>query len=114
MEIKCLEIRDHGTFLPVICIRPVPENDAQRYLLRRDGYRGDATERCIIMIDAQCRGVSYDPYDWRGGSRTHMVAHAHIERHWSDLCDGDVVDVQFILEETTEPKLSERTESALE
>lgn len=59
MEIKCLEIRDAGTFIPVICIRPVPENEAQRYLLRRDGYRGDATERCIIMIDAKCRGVAF-------------------------------------------------------
>src|SRR5262249_38427507 len=63
MEIKCLELRDSMTFIPVICIRPVPENDAQRYLLRRDGYRGDSSEPCIIMIDAQCRGVAYDPYD---------------------------------------------------
>jgi hypothetical protein len=65
MEIKCLELRDSMTFIPVICIRLVPENEAQRYLLRRDGYRGDdAGERCIIMIDQQCRSVSYDPYDW--------------------------------------------------
>jgi hypothetical protein len=64
MEIKCLEIRDQNTFLPVICIRPVPDNEAQRYLMRRDGYRGDETEHCIIMVDAQCRGVAYDPYDW--------------------------------------------------
>ena len=30
MEIKCLELRDSMTFIPVICIRPVPENEAQR------------------------------------------------------------------------------------
>ena len=35
MEVKCLEIRDDGTFIPVICVRPVPDNEAQRYLLRR-------------------------------------------------------------------------------
>ena len=107
MEVKCLEIRDDGTFIPVICLRPVPTNARQRYLLRRDGYRGDYTEHCVIMIDAQCRGVSYDPYNWPGGSRTKSVAHNFITDNWHDLKDGDVVDVQFILLETKEPKMSE-------
>jgi hypothetical protein len=96
MEIKCLKIRDQNTFLPVISIRPVPDNEAQRYLLRRDGYRGDETEHCIIMVDAQCRGVAYDPYDWVKGTRTKQVAHEFIRQHWAELRDGDVVDVQFI------------------
>lgn len=106
MEVKCLEIRDEGTFIPVICIRPVPENEGQRYLLRRDGYRGDPSERCIILIDAQCRGCSYDPYDWTG-SRTKCIAHQYIQEKWHTLSDGDVVDVQFILGETPAPKVSE-------
>jgi hypothetical protein len=108
MEVKCLELRDANTFVPVICVRPVPMNEAQRYLLRRDGYRGDVTEPCIIMIDAQCRGVAYDPYEWRGDRRTKPQAHKYIADHWRDLKDGDVIDVQFILGETTSPKLSER------
>lgn len=106
MEIKCLEIRDAGTFIPVICIRPVPDNEAQRYLLRRDGYVGDDTERCIIMINAQCRGAAYDPYDWR--ERTKTQAHDYIGNHWHELKDGDVIDVQFIRGETKFPKRSER------
>jgi hypothetical protein len=108
MEIKCLEIRDSMTFIPVICIRPVAENEGQRYLLRRDGYAADETEHCIIMIDAQCRGVAYDCYDWPGGSRTKKHAHNFIAEHWHELKDGDVVDVQFIIGETTERKISER------
>jgi hypothetical protein len=107
MEIKCLELRDYGTFIPVICIRPVPENEAQRYLLRRDGYRGDDSEHCIIMIDAQCRGVAYDAYDWKD-RRTKGHAHNYIQEHWHDLTDGDVIDVQFILGETQDKKRSER------
>lgn len=107
MEIKCLELRDAMTFIPVICIRPTPNNEAQRYLLRRDGYAGNEAERCIILIDAQCRGVAYDPYDWRG-SRTKGQAHLYIEDHWHELKDGDVIDVQFILGETPERKKSER------
>lgn len=108
MQIKCLEIRDANTFIPCIAIRPVAENEAQRYLLRRDGYRGDETERCIILINAQCRGVSYDPYNWVGVSRTMRVAHAHIEKNWEALADGDVVDVEFILGEKSVCKISER------
>jgi len=105
MEVKCLEIRDSATFLPVICIRPVAENPKQRYLLRRDGYSGDNTEQCIILIDAQCRGASYYPYDWP--NRTRQVAHNYIQNNWQFLKDGDVVDVQFILGETPTPKESE-------
>lgn len=109
MEVKCLEVRDAATFLPVICVRPVPENEGQRYLLRRDGYRGDETERCVILIDAQCRrGAQYDPYNWPGPVSTHQVAHAYIEAHWAELSDGDVVDVEFILGRTQAPKRSER------
>lgn len=112
MEIKCLEIRDSMTFIPVICIRPVADNEAQRYLLRRDGYRADDTETCIILIDAQCGGVSYDPYEW-GGRRGRTIPEAHrwIEQNWHDLKDGDVVDVQFIVGETAAPKLSESQEA---
>src|SRR5262245_19523633 len=97
MEVKCLEIRDANTFVPVICIRPVPTNEAQRYLLRRDGYSGTTHEECIIYINAQCRGVEYDCYGWPSNPRTHRVAHDYISEHWAELKDGDVVDVQYIL-----------------
>jgi hypothetical protein len=110
MEVKTLEIRDSGTFIPVICIRPVAENEAQRYLLCRDGYRADESERCIIMINTQCRGVAYDCYDWPSGDRTKKIAHLWIAEHWHELMDGDVVDVEFILGETKQPKISERIE----
>lgn len=106
MEVKVLEIRDAGTFMPVICMRPVAQNESQRYLLRRDGYRADASETCIIVIKPQCRGVSYDPYNWDSG--TVIDAHNYIEKHWQELVDGDVIDVQFIRGETTTKKLSER------
>jgi hypothetical protein len=110
MQVKCLEIRDHSTFLPVICIRPLPDNEEQRYLLRRDGYGCSPYDDCTIMIDAQCRGVSYDPYDWPHDPRTKRTAHNYICKHWDELKDGDVVDVEFILGETETPKVSERLE----
>lgn len=104
MKVKCLEIRDRATFIPVICIEPVADNDSQRYLLMRDGYGGSD---CIIMIDYQCRGASYDPYDWPD-SRTKTTAHLWITQNWDQIADGDVVDVEFILGETKTKKISER------
>ena len=108
MQCKCLEIRDAMTFIPVICIKPIPDNEEQRYLLRRDGYSGGPAERCVIYINAQCRDVAYDPYDWPSNPRTHRVAHAYIEEHWDELKDGDVIDVEFILGEALTKKISER------
>jgi hypothetical protein len=108
MEIKCLEVRDDGTFMPMIFVRPVPTNEAQRYLLRRDGYRGEMSEPCVIAIKPQCQGVSYDPYDWHDQARTVKVAHDYVAKNWATLRDGDVVDVEFILGESPAPKLSER------
>jgi len=101
------------TFIPVICLRPVPSNEAQRYLLRRDGYAGNTTERCVIMIDAQCRGCAYDPYDWTDRARTIPRAHLYITDHWHELVDGDVIDVEFITGETDKPKVSERQTAPL-
>jgi hypothetical protein len=113
MEVKCLEIRDVATFIPVICIRPVAENEEQRYLLRRDGYVADDREHCIIMIDAQCRGAAYDPYDWPGGSDTKRVAHDYIINNWSKLRDGEVIDVEFIKGLSPARKVSERETAPL-
>lgn len=106
MEVKCLEIRDEATFIPVICIRPVADNEEQRYLLRRDGYNAGPNETCIILIDAQCRGCSYDGYKWP--NRTKKIAHVWIQDHWNEIEDGDVIDVQFINGEKPTKKISER------
>lgn len=111
MEVKCLEIRDAGTFIPVICIKPIPRNEAQRYLLRRDGYTCDPDDPIIIMVDAQCRFCAYDPYNWRSG--THQVAHDYIQSHWEGLADGSVIDVEHILGRTAQPKQSERITAPL-
>ena len=106
MQVKCLEIRDAATFIPVICIKPIPVNEGQRYLLRRDGYSTEPGDSIVIMIDAQCRGCSYDPYKWREG--THRTAHQYIEENWASLKDGDVIDCEYIRGVTSAPKVSER------
>jgi hypothetical protein len=114
MIAKALELRDEATFIPVLCVdmNPVAEDyivqhPAQKYLLRRCGYACDGRPN-IIMTRLDGYGLATnDPYQW-GGQRSYPVAHAWIIAHWHELADGDVIDVQFILGETKEPKRSER------
>ena len=112
MHVKILEVRDEGTFFAVIAIDMNPDTsstgyDAQRYHLRRVGYPCDGRPNIAIThLSADGKPFWNDPYGW--GGRTYPVAHNYIYENWEDLRDGDVVDVQFILGETTVKKVSER------
>lgn len=121
MKVKVLELRDVGTFVPVLCVDMNPDmvregphsdqghapNESQRYLLRRVGYPCDGKANiALTRLDAGGGSCWNDPYGWTG--RTFPVAHKWIIEHWSELSDGDVVDVEFILGERTTPKISER------
>jgi hypothetical protein len=51
MKVKALELRDTGTFIPILCVdmnpgrMGTPVYGAQRYLLRRCGYACDGHPR---------------------------------------------------------------------
>ena len=106
MRAKTLEIRDEATFIPALAVDINPDNDAQRYLMRRCGYPCNGEPNVIVTrLDGDGQ-ASNDPYSW--GGRTWPIAHNYIIEHWDELEDGDVVDVSFILGETTTRKISER------
>lgn len=113
MIAKALEVRDEGTFIAVLAVDMNvhvfgPQHDAvaQHYLLRRCGYACDGRPNIILTrLDGSGKATN-DPYDW--GGRTYPVAHQYIIDHWLELKDGDVVDVEFILGERPQPKISER------
>ena len=107
MKSKVLEIRDEGTFISVLAVDMNPDNEVERYFLRRCGYPCDGRPN-VLMTNLSADGdpAWNDPYAW--GGRTRPTAHEWIIDHWDELKDGDVVDVSFILGETKEPKLSER------
>ena len=109
MEIKLLEIRDKGTFMPMFAFNTASQWPQQSYLLRRAGYSPEGD--CIMFGYLAQSGMPacYDPYDWN--DRTKKTAHEYIQAHWNELKDGDVVDVEFILGETTQPKQSERNDA---
>lgn len=118
MIVKALEIRDKWTFIPVIAVKMVPGGPSsdptasvnEHYLLARAGYT--VTNPRIILCRMGASGVdrnaTYDPYAWSNDARTMCVAHLYIEENFDKLKSGDVIDVEFILGETTQPKQSER------
>jgi hypothetical protein len=120
MIVKAFEVRDVGTFIPVIAIKMIPSQegeggrfDQERYLLARAGYGPDPrADPCVVLCRMEASGVdrnaTYDPYSW--GNRTMTTAHVHILEHFDEMFSGDVVDVEFIVGITKKPKLSERTQ----
>jgi hypothetical protein len=109
MKVKLLEVRDRGTFLPVVAIKCEPANDAEQYLLEREGYTENPEDQSKYVLISPLRGnepMVYDPVWW--GDRTFQVAHKYILEHFGELATGDVVDVEHILGERQIPKEPER------
>ena len=104
MEVKVFEIRDIGTFLPVICIRMATDNDREGYLLKRLGYMPDSN--LIQLVWTTTGRTEYDPYKW--ADRTLFTAHKYIAEEWENLKSGVVIDVEYVLKEKDTPKKSER------
>ena len=109
MDIEILEIRDAGTFIPVLCVNLNSDNAVQHWYMRRVGYPCDGEPNIgIVHLNANGDPFWNDPYGWGGGARTFPVAHDWIIRNWRQLSDGDVVCVETILGERETPKVSER------
>jgi len=126
MKAKVLEIRDRLSFVAALAvemtagIKPLVDgkmtedeftslqaHSARLYLLHRCGYPPAGPPMIMLTrLDGNARKATNDPYGW--GDRTFSTAHIYIAEHWTELKDGDVVDVEFILGETSQPKRSER------
>ena len=105
METKVLELRDRATFIPLLAVALEAQIPSEVYLLRRAGYGPEGLLIGITSLEGG-RRFHHLPYSW--GDRTFAVAHQYIEEHWSELKSGDVVDVEYILNETLEKKTSEQ------
>jgi len=113
LDTKMFELRDMGTFIPIMGIRMWPTeraSEAERYLLRRAGFSNQG-QPFVVLLRADTakmsRGITatYNPYEWQ--DRTYHTAHKYITDNWDSLKDGQVVCVEFILNERTTPKESE-------
>ena len=110
MQVKLFEVRDAGTFVVCMGIRLRGRCEQERYLLARAGYgRTEKIQEQYVLFTCilpDYEKITYDSMHW--GDRTFQVAHSYIESHWSNLVNGQVVDVQHILGETDTIKISER------
>lgn len=105
IDTKVIEIRDRGTFIPAIAVRVSAGLEPDDYLLRRAGWGCDGHPG-VYLFGLHGEGPArYDPYGW--GERTMHVSHLYMCKHWDDVASGDVVDVEYILGETAQPKQSE-------
>jgi hypothetical protein len=84
----------------------------ESYLLHRAGF-GDsqldlsAQEPYVILTSlVEPSKSNYDPFGW-SNPRTFGTAHRHIIENWSQIDHGAVIDVEYILGETKQPKRSE-------
>lgn len=111
MDVKTLEIRDRGTFIPALAVRLNAADPRDRYLLARAGFGTTAHDqaRYVLLTNLVRPETQYDPYSWGAGTRTMREAHIAVEGDWERWTTGDVLDVEFLLGETTEPKVSEST-----
>lgn len=100
MICKFLEIRDRATFIPALAIK-IEAGDS--WLARRVGFPGG-----IIFMRLSNQEAHSDPYDWRGDTRTMPNAHVFVDKHFDELVDGQLIDVEVILGEKTVPADSEQ------
>lgn len=93
-----------------MAIRPEGTNEGEHFLWGRAGYGRDAgTQKSYLLLCDMSEPpgvIQYDRFAW--DNRTLKVAHDYIAAHWETLESGQVIDIEHVLGETREPKLSER------
>jgi len=104
MKIKTFEVRDSGTFIPVMAIPMESDSLKENYLLSHSGFFGAETLITLMKMDGL--EAHWNPEKWEF-SRTMRVAHEYIQENYNILQNGQVVDVEFILGETSIPKVSQ-------
>ncbi len=112
-QVKLFEIRDEGTCMVCIAIKPDAQDEGDRWCYARTGYGTTLTEQNKYVLLAPLAGgegmLTCDPFK-HGKARTLHVAHQYIIDMWHELSSGEVIDVEYIEGETETPKLSEREE----
>jgi hypothetical protein len=99
---KLFEVRDRATFIPVMAVELYLRSSREAELFASVGWQGLNRETVILLSRLDGAASHYDVYDW--GDRTMSQAHHYILNNFDELVSGDVVDIEFILGETTTKK----------
>lgn len=108
MENKLFEVRDRATCIPMLAIHIDGEvEDQEDWLLRRAGYGKKEERNYVYLVHLQTGEGNYDAFKWND-SRTIREAHLYINKYWSELKSGEVLDIEYILGESKQKKTSDR------
>jgi hypothetical protein len=110
---KTFEILDRGTFIPALAIKLSPFCEADRYLFARAGYGTlpETQSRYLILMKLVGGGDLENRCLPSGWTNLRMrTAHTYISDRFDELKSGEVIDIEFILGETKEPKESEQVQ----
>ena len=106
MKAKVFEVRDRATMIPVMAVKLAPARTTESQLLLRAGFGHDPSGYVITFnVDGGEGQFACNTYDHKG--RTMQVAHQFIQEHFDELLSGSVVDVEYVLGEVPQPKVSE-------
>ncbi len=109
MRTKMFEVRDKGALIPVLATKMCSDEEGERWLLSRAGFR-NAYLPLILVTKLIGPDAHYDSASW-GNGRTMRKAHEYIEKHFDSLASGQVIDIEFLMNETSLPKIPERSSS---
>ncbi len=111
MIAKLFEVRDRGTFIPLLAVQCAPADENERYLLAHAGFGKDPeTQRRYVLcgeIDSGRFKMSYDLFDFPAGTLRQAVE--HIQANFDALVSGGVIDVEFLRGARTLPRRPERS-----
>jgi len=103
---KFFEIRDSMTCLPLMVTKLEPINSDEDWLIKRAMGSEPYPLYHVVYLGRDI--AHFDVYEWgQLGARTVKTAHDYIQDHFDELGTGDVIDIQFILQEKAYPKRSE-------
>lgn len=104
-ETKFFEVRDSGTHIPIMATLLTKGESWWCYQMRRAGW-GPETKQVFVVVNLLTMESQYDNQEWKS-RRTMPNAHRFIEENWETLTSGDVIDVEYILGDTTVKKITE-------
>jgi hypothetical protein len=95
---------DAATFIPMVATKLAPSNMHEAYLIRAVGW-GEQNPIFFYDLETTPR-IQARAYNWNN-NRTRTVAHEYIEKNFDNLKSGQVIDVEFIMGLSKEPKQSQ-------
>lgn len=113
MDTKIFELRAPATLIVLMAIKMHVYNEAERYLMTRSGYGRSNYDfnKYIMVFPIDGGGKSLATTDaYKQTIEEIRLAHMYIIKHFDELEDGQVIDVEFITGKVNYPKTPERIE----